>query len=123
MDDTTALTGLMLAIDERRWTELAGFLHPDFTCHLVHTGETFDRNGWVAFNAGYPGFGRLVVEEFVGGEDAAACRSRVTGEGPDGAVQAFGCASFAQMRDGLIVRLAEVWTDVDQEPPPGTRQA
>jgi hypothetical protein len=89
----------------------------------VHTGETFDRNGWVAFNAGYPGFGRLVVEEFVGGEDAAACRSRVTGEGPDGAVQAFGCASFAQMRDGLIVRLAEVWTDVDQEPPPGTRQA
>ena len=121
MDATRVLGGLMTAIDDRRWGELATFLHPDFTCRLVHTGEVFGRDGWVAFNAGYPGFDRLIVEEMVGGADAAACRARVTGV-TDGALQEFACASFARLQDGLIIELTEVWTDVDQAPPAGTRQ-
>lgn len=48
------------------------------------------------------------------------CRSHVTGHGEQG-LQHFECASFARMKDGLIAQLTEVWTDVDQQAPPGTR--
>ncbi len=110
----------MTAIDEHRWADLSPFLHEEFVCVLVHTGEAFGREDWIAFNAGYPGFDRLRVEELVAEEDAAVCRSHVTSR-TDGGVQHFACASFAHMREGLIVRLTEVWTDVDQLPPVGTR--
>lgn len=110
----------MTAIDEHRWGELSHFLAPDFTCRLVHTGEVFDRDGWVAFNADYPGFDRLIVEDLVGSVDAAASRALVFGKS-DAGPQRFACASFARMRDGLIVELVEVWTDLEQEAPEGTR--
>lgn len=122
MDAKAALRALMVAIDDRRWADLSGYLHPDFRCRLVHTGEEFNRDGWIAFNAGYPGFDHLVIEELIGGGDAAACRSHVTGFSGAG-LQHFGCASFAQMRDGLIHELTEVWTDIGQQAPAGTRQA
>ncbi|MBL3685687.1 nuclear transport factor 2 family protein [Leucobacter zeae] len=120
MDAGTALRGLMTAIDERRWSDLSDYLHPDLVCRLVHTGETFSRDQWIALNAEYPGFDRLRVEEFVGGASAAACRSHVTSRTSDG-IQHFECASFAQVQDGLISRLTEVWTDTDQKPPEGAR--
>ena len=122
MDATDALSGLMTAIDERRWEDLSAFLHPDFTCRLVHTGEVFDRDAWVTFNAGYPGFGRLIVEDLVGSGDAAASRALVWGRSEAG-VQHFACASFAHLRDGLIVELVEVWTALEQDAPEGTRGA
>lgn len=120
MDATSALIGLMEAIDRHSWDELERFLHPEFSCRLVHTGEVFGRAAWIRFNAEYPGFERLQIEEFVGGADRAACRSHITGRGENG-LDHFQCASFAQLRDGLIVRLTEVWTDVSQTAPPGTR--
>lgn len=120
MDAGTALHGLMTAIDEKRWDDLEAFLHPDFSCRLVHTGETFDRSAWIRFNRDYPGFEHLTIEDLVAGTTEAACRSHVTGHGDDG-VQHFECASFARMDDGLIVQLTEVWTDVDQQAPEGTR--
>ena len=120
MDAGLALHGLMTAIDEKRWDDLASYLHPDFVCRLVHTGESFDRDRWIRFNREYPGFEHLTIEDFVAQATEAACRSHVTGRGEDG-IEHFECASFAQMQNGLIVQLTEVWTDVDQQAPPGTR--
>lgn len=106
----------MTAIDEKRWEDLESFLHPDFVCRLVHTGESFDRDGWIRFNSGYPGFEHLTVEDLVADQAEAACRTHVTGRSEAGA-QHFECASFARMGDGLIVQLTEVWTDVEQQAP------
>ncbi|MEV8250757.1 nuclear transport factor 2 family protein [Microbacterium sp. NPDC076768] len=120
MNAGEALLGLMTAIDEHRWDDLEQYLHPQFTCVLVHTNETFSRDEWVRFNAEYPDFDRLVVQEFVGGETEAACRSHVTGRTSTGTAH-FQCASFVRVKDGQILHLTEVWTDVNQSPPPGTR--
>ncbi|UUT36086.1 nuclear transport factor 2 family protein [Microbacterium elymi] len=113
MDAADILSTLMQAIDERRWDALGEYLHPDFVCRYVHTGENLDRDSWVRLNAEYPGFDRLRVEELVGGGDAAACRSHVTGHGASG-TDHFECATFVHLRDGLIHRMTEVWTDVGQ---------
>jgi len=120
MDAESALLGLMTAIDEHRWDDLETFLHPDFACRLVHTGESFDRDEWIRFNRDYPGFESLKIEDFVAGPAEAACRSHVTGRSDSGP-EHFECASFVSIRDGLIVQLTEVWTDVEQKAPPGTR--
>lgn len=122
MDAGTALRGLMTAIDEKRWDDLETFLHPDFVCRYVHTGESFGRDDWIRVNRDYPGFAHLKVEDLVASPTEAACRSHVTGE-DDAGIQHFECTSFARMRDGLIVRLTEVWTDVEQTAPAGTRPA
>ncbi|GAA2905248.1 hypothetical protein GCM10017596_01440 [Microbacterium keratanolyticum] len=114
------LGGLMSAIDDRRWDDLAGYLHDDFSCRYVHTGESFDRASWIRLNAEYPGFEHLRVEEIVGDSDRAACRSHVTGRGREG-VDHFECATFVRVRDGLIHEMTEVWTDVSQTAPVGTR--
>ncbi|MBS1905398.1 MAG: nuclear transport factor 2 family protein [Actinobacteria bacterium] len=110
----------MIAIDEHRWDDLAQYLHPEFRCLLVHTGEVFTRDAWIRFNAGYPGFERLVVEDLVGEDDASACRSHVTSRADEGVLN-FACASFARLRDGVIVELTEVWTDMERQAPAGTR--
>lgn len=120
MDAADLLSALMHAIDDHRWDELGGYLHPDFTCRYVHTGESLDRDSWVRLNAEYPGFDRLRVEELVGDGDAAACRSHVTGHDESG-TDHFECATFVRLQDGLIHRMTEVWTDVGQTPPAGTR--
>lgn len=120
MDASSALLGLMQAIDEHRWADLEDYLHPDFECTLLHTGESFDRTGWIRFNADYPDFDRLIVEESVASGDAAACRSHVTSRAGGESLH-FACASFARLREGRILTLTEVWTDLDQAPPEGTR--
>lgn len=120
MDSRTALEELLLAIDARRWDALGQFLHPDFDCHYVHTGESFGAEAWIRLNADYPGFDRLIVEDLVGAGDAAAARSRVTSRHEGEAVH-FACATFVKMRDGLICEMTEVWTDVNQIAPQGTR--
>lgn len=118
----TMLRDLMTAIDEHRWDDLASFLHPDLVCRLVHTGEVFGRDAWIRLNAEYSGFEHLQVEDLIDGEDAAACRSHVTGRGDDG-LEHFECATFVRLHDGLIREITEVWTDVAQVPPAGTRPA
>ena len=114
------LGSLMSAIDDRRWGDLGGYLHDDFSCRYVHTGESFDRESWIRLNSEYPGFEHLRVEEIVGDLDRAACRSHVTGRGREG-VDHFECATFVRVRDGLISEMTEVWTDVSQTAPVGTR--
>jgi ketosteroid isomerase-like protein len=121
MDAATLLTHLAAVIDAHDWDGLAALLHPDFTCRLVHTGEVFDRDQWVRLNADYPGFQRLLVEDLVSDGDRAVLRATVTGTSADGEDQVFAVASFGTVRDDLVVELTEVWTDLDQPAPEGTR--
>jgi hypothetical protein len=121
MDAADLLTRLASVIDAHDWERLPAILHDDFTCRLVHTGEVFDREGWVRLNADYPGFQRMHVEDLVTDGDRGVLRARVVGTGGDGADVVFAVASFATVRDDLLVELVEVWADVDQQPPPGTR--
>ncbi|MCK0111649.1 nuclear transport factor 2 family protein [Ornithinimicrobium sp. F0845] len=109
-------------IDDHDWEGLARLLHEDFRCHLVHTGEMFGKEEWVRFNADYPGFERMVLEDCVSEGERAVGRASVTGTS-DGRPQRFAVASFVTLRDGLIVDLTEVWTDVGLEAPAGTRLA
>jgi ketosteroid isomerase-like protein len=121
MDAADLLTRLAESIDAHDWGALPGLLHPDFTCRLVHTGEVFDRDGWVRFNTDYPGFDRMHVEDLVADGDRGVLRARVTGRGGAGEELEFAVASFATVRDDLLVELVEVWADVEHRAPEGTR--
>ena len=120
MDAAEVLSRLMLAIDERRWSDLGQYLHPDFVCQYVHTWESFNRAEWIALNENYPGFDHLQVLDLVGSADAAACRSHVTGASEDG-LNHFECATFVRLTDSLIETMTEVWTDVAQSAPANAR--
>lgn len=111
---------LASVIDAHAWGELPELLHADFACHLVHSGETFDGPAWVKFNAEYPGFQGMQLHEVVSAGERVAARATVTGA-VDGALVHFALAQFATVRDGLVYRLTEVWTDLGQVPPEGTR--
>jgi ketosteroid isomerase-like protein len=121
MDAADLLARLSAAIDAHDWDGLADLLHAGFTCRLVHTGEVFDKDTWVRFNADYPGFQRMLVEDIVADGDRGVLRATVIGEGGAGEELRFAVASFARVRDGLISELIEVWADVDQQAPEGTR--
>jgi hypothetical protein len=107
-------------IDGHRWDDLPALLHPEFSCRYVHTGETFDRDSWVRVNADYPGFQNFRLLDCVADRERAAGRAHVTGLA-DGELQHFEVATFLTVRDGLVVDMTEVWTDVDLTPPAGTR--
>ena len=115
------LTQLCRVIDAHDWAGIAPLLHDDFTCHYVHTGESFDKDGWIRVNAEYPGFDRMVLEDLVASGDRAVARCHVTGTVEDGALGHFEVATFVTAHDGLISSMTEVWTDVAQVPPAGTR--
>ncbi|HEU5486722.1 MAG TPA: nuclear transport factor 2 family protein [Microlunatus sp.] len=122
MTAADVLRRLATVIDEHRWSDLPGLLHRDFRCRLVHTGETFDRESWVRFNADYPGFVHFELQDCIADHDRAAGRSHVTGQ-TGGVVQHFEVASFLTVRDGLVVELVEVWSDVEAVPPTRTGPA
>ena len=123
MDAAALLTRLAAVIDAHDWDGLPALLHPDFTCRLVHTGKVFDRDGWVRLNADYPGFQRLLAQDLVASDERGVLRADVVGTGSQGEELRFAVASFATVRDGLLAELVEVWADVDQQAPAGTRPA
>jgi hypothetical protein len=120
MDAHTAMEQLAAVIDARRWGELPELLHEHFVARFVHTGETFDRAGWVRLNADYPGFDHMVLQDCVASGKRAAGRSHVTGW-VDAELRHFEVATFLTLADGLIIELTEVWTDTEAAPPEGTR--
>lgn len=94
------------AIARRDWPGLGAVLAPGFTATLLHTGERFDAEGFVAFNSGYPGAWVFEVDEIVDGGERAVLRSRTTlGEA------VYHCASFATSSAGRLTELVEVWTE------------
>lgn len=120
MTGSEMMQRFVATIDAHDWEGLAALVHEDFRCHLVHTGESFGRADWVRFNADYPGFERMTLEDCVAEGDRSVGRATVTGA-RDGVPQRFAVASFLTLREGLIVELTEVWTDVGVNAPVGTR--
>lgn len=120
MNAPEALQRLADTIDAHDWDGIAELLHPEFVCHLVATNERFDATRWIAFNANYPGFQGMKVVDLIGDSARAAARGHVTGR-VDGVEKAYAVAQFARMREGLIEELVEVWADLDDVAPPGTR--
>jgi hypothetical protein len=113
MTAAETMTRLAEIIDARDWDRLPGVLAADFTARFVHTGETFDRDGFVALNRDYPLVVRFLVEDLVATGDRAVLRARVT----DGA-DTWHVASFATVDpDGLVRDLVEVWADGVSQPP------
>ncbi len=105
-------------IDQRDSDGLAALLAPGFGCRYVHTGETFDAEGWVRLNREYPGTFSFTCEDSVACGDRAAGLARVSGGG-----QTHHVAMFLTVRDGLATDLVEVWTDGLTDPPPERRPA
>src|SRR5690606_19818831 len=104
-------------IDAQDWAGLAALLAPDFRARYVHTGEEFDRDGFVALNRDYPGAWRLEQPDVVDGGARGALRARVsdaTGASDD----VYHVATFATAGpDGLLHEIVEVWADAVAEPP------
>ena len=120
MDAAALMTRLCDVIDAHDWEALPALLHEEFVCRYVHTGEAFDRDTWVRLNADYPGFDRMSLEDLVISEERAVARCHVTGY-VDSRLTHYEVATFITIRDDLIAEMTEVWTDVSQTPPPGTR--
>lgn len=120
MSAAELVTRLAEALDSHAWGDLSALLHDDFVCRCVHTGETFGTDAWLRLNAGYPGFERFVVQDTVAGEHRAVVRAHVTGSA-EGRLQHVEVATFVTEREGLIAEMTEVWADVDETPPEGTR--
>src|SRR6478752_7289171 len=112
MDARALITRLAELVDAHDWEALPDVLHRDFTCRLVHTGEVFHRDGRVRFNADYPGFERMHVEDLVADVYRAVLRARVTGRGGTGQHLEFPVASFATLPSAPPVTLVDVWADV-----------
>jgi hypothetical protein len=107
-------------IDGHQWDELPSLLDADFRCRYMHTGEEFDRDGWVRLNADYPGFQHFRLQDCLGSGDRAAGRAYVTGSN-QGQPEHFGVATFITARSGRIVDMAEVWTDITDAAPTNRR--
>jgi predicted enzyme related to lactoylglutathione lyase len=107
MDALETLTRFADAIATRDWPALASTLAPGAAVRLLHTGETFDRDGFVAFNRDYPGPWTYTLDEVVGAGSSGVLRARVT----SGSATYY-VASFATLdATGAITELVEVWTD------------
>ncbi len=113
----TTLAGWAAAIDAQDWDAVAGHLAPGFRCRFVHTGESLDGPGFVAFNRDYPSSWRFEPEEIVDAGHRAVLRARVSN-----ADETYYVASFATVDDaGLLTELVEVWTSAVAAAPPERR--
>jgi hypothetical protein len=112
-DAARVLSDLWGLIGAQQWDRISELLDPEVRISYVHTGEIFDRDGFIRLNRDYPGSWHVDVVDMVGDGYRAASRARVS-DGPE----TFWVASFATTKDRRITELTEVWTDGGQEPPP-----
>lgn len=107
----TLLTSLAAAIDSQNWDAMSGLLDPTASIRLAHTEESFDAEHYLALNRDYPGVWRFTSEEVVDAGDAAVMLALVTGD-LDDARETHRVAVFGQARDGLLIRITELWAEV-----------
>ncbi|MFC7878458.1 nuclear transport factor 2 family protein [Isoptericola sp. NPDC057391] len=111
------LLSLSARIDAQDWDGLSALLAPDFRARYVHTGETFDKAGFVRLNRDYPGSWRFEHEDVVDGGDRGVLRARVS-DATGASDEVYHVASFATGgADGLLRELVEVWADQVPEAP------
>ena len=87
MDTATLLTRLAEVLDAHDWDRFPGPAAP-----RLHLPARAHRRGlrpgrWVPFNADYPGFQHMSVEDLVADGDRGVLRARVTGTTGDGSEQ------------------------------------
>lgn len=102
------------ALARRDWLTVRATLSDELLVTMLHTGETFDADGFVAFNRDYPDGCHVTVDEIVDGGDRAVLRtSAVLGW------ETWYGATFASADDaGLLLDIVEVWsTSVTDDPP------
>lgn len=95
------------AIASADWPALRAVLDDAATVRLLHTGEVLDADGFVAFNAGYPGPWTFTTQEVVDGGARGVLRACVT-SGDD----TFHVATFATLSTGgRLTDVVEVWSE------------
>jgi len=110
----SALEAYAAALAARDWPGVRAALSDRLVVRLLHTGETFDADGFTAFNRDYPGAWAFHRDEVVDAGEHAVLRSRtVVG------AQTWHAASFGRLGDdGRLVELVEVWSEPVGPPPP-----
>ncbi len=103
----SALASFGACIAAHDWSGLRALLADDVSVELVHTGERFDADAFVALNRDYPGDWVFHVDEVVDGGARAVLRARtVVGD------ETFHVATFGSLDPrGLLTELVEVWTE------------
>ncbi|CAN7464529.1 nuclear transport factor 2 family protein [Knoellia sp. LjRoot47] len=119
--ETDASAALLLtrfadAIDAQDWEALDTLLAPGFRARYAHTGETFDRAGFVAVNRDYPGNWRLEREQVVDAGDEAVLRATVS-DATGTSDEVHVVATFAAASGGVLTSVTEVWAQVTAADP------
>lgn len=104
------------AIDAQEWETLASLLAPGFRASYAHTGEIFDRAGFVAVNRNYPGDWRFEREQVVDAGDEAVLRARVS-DATGTSDEVHVVATFGSANDGVLTSITEVWAQVTAADP------
>lgn len=110
------LTRFADAIDAQEWERLEALLAPGFRASYAHTGEVFDRAGFVALNRDYPGDWRFEREQVVDAGDEAVLRATVS-DATGTSDEVHIVATFGSARGGLLTSVTEVWAQVTAADP------
>ncbi|KGN31523.1 hypothetical protein N802_03910 [Knoellia sinensis KCTC 19936] len=113
------LRRLIELIDAQDWDGLRTVLAPDVTVTFAHTGEQFDRDGYIALNRDYPGRWFLEAQRVVADDRSGAAHALVFNADRS---EVHHVGSFASVADGLITELTELWVELT-EPDPERRPA
>jgi hypothetical protein len=100
------LTAYAAAITGHDWAALRGLLADDAEVVLLHTGERYDAEGFVAFNRDYPGPWAFHADEVVDGGRRGALRAHTVADQETYHVVVLGTLDGT----GRLTDLVEVWT-------------
>ncbi len=106
-------------IQARDWPALTSLLDPDLVVRWPATGEVFRGAGnFVSVQSDYPeGWSISVLRVMADGDQVVSEVEVPTISGPT-----FRVASFATVRDDLVVEATEYWVTVGAEEPPKWRE-
>ncbi|GCE47132.1 SnoaL-like protein [Thermosporothrix hazakensis] len=94
-------------MSERRFEDLAVFLHDDFTCEWPQTRERIrGKENYIAVNANYPGEWTITIHRILASENEAVTLCTMAFQG-----QQETAISFFELRDSLIVKEVDYWPE------------